>query len=138
MVSLILSGAVVAVCVIVHYEALVILSRTIRGMNNHRVAILIAMFGLLIAHVIEIWIFALSYFVFGELFGLGEITDVNGLMDYAYYSAVVYTTLGFGDLLPTDVLRILTGAESLAGLALITWSATFTLAMGQKLWDTAD
>ena len=47
---------------------------------------------------------------------------------------MVYTTVGFGDLVPTDEMRVLTSAEALAGLALITWSASFTYLQMQRLW----
>lgn len=138
MLSLFLAGTFVGLCVIVHYESLVALNSFLKRFTNHRILIVVVMFGLLVAHVVEIWIFALGYYVLDHWFGLGEIQGVSGLIDYAYYSSVVYTTLGFGDLLPTGTLRVLTGAESLAGLALITWSASFSLIVGQRYWDAQD
>ena len=135
MLSLIVVSFVVAACVVMHYEVLTLLNRTIVATANHRVAILITMFGLLTAHVVQIWVFALGYVALAEWLSAGTITGLRDWFDYVYYSSVVYTTLGFGDLIPTGHLRLLTAAESLTGLALIAWSATFTLAMGQKYWD---
>ncbi|MCU7933181.1 MAG: potassium channel family protein [Candidatus Thiodiazotropha sp. (ex Codakia rugifera)] len=43
-------------------------------------------------------------------------------IDCIYFSSVVYTTLGFGDLLPTGLIRIITGVEALMGLSLTAWS----------------
>ena len=53
---------------------------------------------------------------------MGALTP--GFEDCVYYSFVTYTTLGFGDLIPTGPLRFLTGIESLTGLVLITWTAS--------------
>ena len=36
-------------------------------------------------------------------------------MDCVYYSFITYTTLGFGDVIPTGTLRFLTSLESLTG-----------------------
>jgi len=47
---------------------------------------------------------------------------------------MVFTTVGFGDLVPTGAIRVLSAAEGLAGLAMITWSASFTFLAMQRLW----
>jgi hypothetical protein len=47
---------------------------------------------------------------------------------------MVYTTVGFGDLIPSGPIKMITCAEALAGLALITWSASFTYLQMQRLW----
>ncbi len=47
-------------------------------------------------------------------------------VDSVYYSAMVYTTVGFGDMVPSGGLRLITATEALVGLSLITWSASFT------------
>ena len=94
------------------------------------------MLGLLLAHVLEIVIFALGYMLIQHEIGLGHITgmDDGDLPDFIYFSSVVYTTVGFGDLIPVGTLRMLSAAEGLAGLALITWSASFTFLSMQRLW----
>jgi len=62
--------------------------------------------------------------------------EFNGsLMDCAYFSFTVYTTLGFGDIQPNGHLRYLTGIESLTGLVLITWTASFLYFEMQRYWD---
>lgn len=86
----------------------------------------------LIAHMIEIQVYAWSYNLLSHFPGFGCIANglsgecVNTWFDLTYYSAAVYTTLGFGDLIPVGPMRILTGIEAVIGLALIAWSATFT------------
>lgn len=54
---------------------------------------------------------------------VGEFT--YELQDCVYHSFVIYTTLGFGDITPIGLLRFLTGIESLTGLILIPWTASF-------------
>ncbi len=134
--GLVISGAIVTVCVILHYEALRFLSRTIGVHVHKRIGVLIVMLGLLVAHVLEIVIFALGYMLMQHSPDMGHITgmDKGNLFDFIYYSSVVYTTVGFGDLLPVGAIRMLSAAEGLAGLAMITWSASFTFLAMQRLW----
>ena len=134
--ALAITIVIVTACVVLHYEALRFLSRTV-GIHMHkRIAVLVVMLGLLVAHVLEILIFALGYIVMQYGLGLGHITGMSegNLFDFIYFSSVVYTTVGFGDLLPVGAIRILTAAEGLAGLAMITWSASFTFLAMQRLW----
>lgn len=65
---------------------------------------------------------------------LGAISRIENPFDFVYYSAMVYTTVGFGDLIPAGPIRMMTGTEALAGLALITWSASFTYLQMQRVW----
>jgi hypothetical protein len=130
-----LAIGLVAVCVIVHYEVLMQLERLSRRLRRHRWIILVTVHGLLLAHVVEIWIFGLGYNLAEQALGLGAIVPLrHDWFDYIYYSAMVYTTVGFGDLLPAGALRMITSAEALAGLSLITWSASFTFLQMQRIW----
>jgi hypothetical protein len=47
---------------------------------------------------------------------------------------MVYTTVGFGDLLPQGAIRFMSGMEALTGLVMITWSASFTFLEMQRDW----
>ena len=134
---LVAAAFIVVICVIVHYEALRVLGRTLGAHVHRRIGILLVMFGLLVAHIVEIWIFALGYWlatVAGS--GLGHIAGVEnpGPFDYMYLSTMVYTTVGFGDVVPVGAIRMLTSAEALTGLSLITWSASFTFLAMQRFW----
>ena len=57
------------------------------------------------------------------------------MFDYVYFSAVVYSTLGFGDVVPSGMLKLFTGVEGLVGFGLITWSAAFTFLQMQRHWS---
>jgi hypothetical protein len=128
---------VVLVCVLLHYETFTWLTRALARMHLRvrRRRILLLMFGLLALHVVEIWVFALGYRVLLEP---GELSAVRGspggLLDLVYFSAVVYSTLGLGDLIPTGPIRFLTGMEALTGFLLTTWSASFTFLEMQRFW----
>jgi hypothetical protein len=125
----------VVLCVTVHYEMLVQLERLSRSLRRHRWMILVVMHGLLVAHVIEIWLFGFAYFAAERWLELGSILPSNGdWFEHIYYSAIVYTTVGFGDLVPEGALRMITATEALAGLALITWSASFAFLQMQRIW----
>ncbi len=136
LIVLVISVFVVTICVVLHYEALRFLSRTVGVHVHKRIGVLVVMLGLLVAHVLEIIIFALGYLVIQHGAELGYISGMDGgnFLDFIYYSSVVYTTVGFGDLVPVGVMRILTAAEGLAGLAMITWSASFTFLAMQRFW----
>ena len=60
--------------------------------------------------------------------------DNHGVTDTFYYSAVVYTSLGFGDITPTRALRFFTAFETLTGLVLVAWTASFSFLVMQKYW----
>jgi hypothetical protein len=130
---------VVAIAVVVHYEFLYRVTLYIPKIHiRHRYRILIGVFGALTAHAAEIWIFAFAYYFMNHAEGWGHLSgNFHGeLMDCAYFSFTVFTTLGFGDIEPNGNLRYLTGIESLTGLVLITWSASFLFFEMQRHWNT--
>ena len=63
-----------------------------------------------------------------------SVSAASGLLDFVYFSATVYTTLGFGDLVPTGAVRFLAGTEAVTGFLLISWSASFTFLEMQRFW----
>lgn len=135
----IINCMVVAIVVLVHYYALFWVTRLIPKLRiKHRYRIVVGVFAALLAHAVEIWVFALAYYfkmqtgLWGTLIG-----NSNGsISDCAYFSFTVYTTLGFGDIEPIGELRYLTGIESLTGLVLISWTASFLYVEMQKQWKT--
>jgi hypothetical protein len=137
---------IVIVCVIFHYEGLNLLSRRFNlAWFHHRIRVLALIFGQLILHVTEILIFACGYYFLSlnDRFGsflqasyLGAEQPMEmGFMEQVYFSSVVYSTLGFGDIIPAGSLRFMTGTEAVLGLVLITWSASFTYLEMQKHWS---
>jgi len=132
-----LNAAIVAVAVLVHFEALNMLSiLTPRIPIRHRLRVLIGVFGALIAHVIEIFLFAFGYYFMVNHAGFGTLIGRfdNSMMDCVYFSFVNFTTLGFGDIVATGDIRFLTALEALTGLVLITWTASFMFVEMEKQW----
>lgn len=128
---------VVATTVLVHYEVLYRLTNWLPGIAvKHRYKIVIAVAGGLLAHILEVWIFAIAYYLMAVKLGWGEFTGSfsGSLLDCFYYSFTTFTTLGVGDIQPYGDIRYLTGIESLTGLLLITWTASFLFLEMQKYW----
>jgi len=133
-----LNSLIIAVTVLIHYEFLYRISLLIPLMKiRHRYRIVMGVFGGMVAHSIEIWLFAIVYYVLNREPGWGHIIgEFNGsLMDCAYFSFTTFTTLGVGDIEPHGNIRYLVGLESLTGLLLITWTASFLYYEMQRHWD---
>ena len=120
-----------------HYRVLLWLGSNTQKPNFQRQSqVLVIVIVLFLAHIVEIGFYAVIYNWSVSLLDLGvfEGAPVGSAMNYMYYSGVVYTTLGLGDIQPLGHIRFITAIESLNGFLLITWSASFTfLAMG-RLW----
>ena len=126
----------IGLCVLIHYESLQLMFRRFDRYHTHRLGVLFTMFGLLAAHTVEIWVFGAGYWACVHWLGLGAVQPpLKDWLDCIYFSAMIYTTVGFGDLLPVGEVRMLVSAEALSGLALITWSASFTFLQMQRLWN---
>lgn len=129
--------ALVVSAVLLHYEALTVIGRLLKTrVLHHRIKILALVFALIGVHVLDIALFAMGYFalslepVFGTILPAGRMT----FADFAYFSAITYTTVGYGDFVPTGAIRFVCGVEALAGFVLITWSASFMFIEMQRYW----
>ena len=141
----IITGLVTAVAVIavvlLHYEGLRMLSATLPKLHMlHHRRVVIMIFWLLALHVIEVWIFGGAYYFLLHSEGYGELVGAPGasIIDCIYFSATVYTTVGFGDVYPVGAIRTMTGTEGIVGLTMITWSASYTFIEMLKTWDDGD
>jgi Ion channel len=134
-----LAMVLVLITVAMHYEALRFLGRTLGAHVHKRIGVLLVMLGLLVAHALEIWVFAFGYMFANWAPNMGYIAGIDApdAFDYMYLSSMVYATVGFGDLVPVGAMRMISAAEALTGLALITWSASFTFLAMQKFWPAA-
>ncbi|RLQ23548.1 two pore domain potassium channel family protein [Seongchinamella sediminis] len=129
---------VIAVAVIIHYEFLYRFTILMPQLKiRHRFRIVLGVFAALTAHALEVWIFAVSYYLMhhAESWGYFQGNFEGSLLDCVYFSFTTYTTLGTGDIEPIGDLRYLTGLESLTGLVLITWSASFLYLEMTRYWD---
>lgn len=140
--TLAVAGLLASISVLIHYESLNVLERLVESIGSHRRRLIVTMIGLLLAHIIEIWFYAGAYSLLGRFpeFGALHVSLAGGTspFDSVYYSAMVYTTVGFGDMVPSGGLRLITATEALIGLSLITWSASFTYYQMQATFGKND
>ena len=130
--------SVIGLAVMIHYEFLRQITLLLPKMHiRERFRIVLGVFLALTAHAIEVWVFAISFYLMHHAQGWGELQgNFNGsLLDCVYFSFTTYTTLGTGDIEPHGDLRFLTGLESLTGLVLITWTASFLYLEMVRYWE---
>jgi hypothetical protein len=135
-IAIVIVAITVVACVYLHLGALVLLwscyRRRVLPMRHLLAAMVL---GVFFVHFLEIALFAVAI---AALVGLGLDSATGGLdlghFDALYYSASYYTTTG-GPPLPTVPLRLLAVAESLTGVILIAWTASFLFMVMRKHWD---
>jgi voltage-gated potassium channel Kch len=81
---------------------------------------------LISAHLVEILVWGLFYT------GLKVFPDAESSI---YFSAVTYTTVGYGDLVPPQAWRLLAGVEGLTGILMCGWSTGFFFAVVSRLYS---
>jgi hypothetical protein len=116
---------------LVHYEVLRGLSRGLPRLHIvPRWRLVFVIIGAFFAHLAQIAMYGLAYW------GVSKATGAEpwGLGASLYFSAQTFTSLGFGDLHPTPALWPLVGVETLNGLLLIAWSASFTYLSMERYW----
>ena len=127
----------VALCVLLHYEGLIATSRRLAHHGGHRRGeVLFGIFAVIGLHTVEIWVFGVTYWLLQMWPALGGVAGESAahLLDSIYFSAITFTTVGYGDMAPVGSLRFLAGTEALTGLVLIAWSASFTYLEMEKFW----
>ncbi len=137
----IISFVLVLTCVGIHYFALVNLSQLrSHGSKHPRRWLNLMVLGAIIAHIVELTVFAIGYYVVDTMEGLGGLHDAAGESSnaYLYFSSVAYTSLGFGDITPRGDLKFMTALETLTGLLLIAWTASFIFIEMQATWDDGE
>jgi hypothetical protein len=117
--EILIGSAMVGLCVIIHVGAIVVLLDVMRRCAKGWIAwrfypgataiMLIIVVGLLLAHTLEIWLWAVLYIY------LGEFADMSRAL---YFSTVTFTTLGYGDVVLTDSWQLLSSLEAAGGILL--------------------
>ena len=132
--ALLISVVLTVATVVIHYEFLTTRWPVRTQFISVRMGMLRLLVAIFAAHAIEIILYAVALYLMHGHLGLGTITgEISGIpMDYFYFSAVSYTTLGFGDVLPQGPIRLVVAVESLNGLVLIGWSTSYTYLAMQR------
>lgn len=135
-----LNTALIIATILLHYQILYWLDKVLKRLNEvkPRIKVLIGVGSIFMAHVIEIWLFGLGYFLSLHIDGMGTISGKTGdiFLDCIYLSFITYTTVGYGDIIAQGTMRYLTGVEALTGLILVSWSASFLFLEMQRYWSS--
>lgn len=135
---LLVGVAAIYIVTALFYECLCFISRFLSGrVVRSKRLMLIMMSGIFVAHALSILIYALIYWGLVHYGGFSELSGniQEHFPTYLYFSITTYSSLGIGDVYPSDALRFLTGIEAINGLILITWSAAFTYFSVEKMWE---
>lgn len=138
LISILIISSLVAVTVVIYYEMLRLLWVFIPRLQiKHRVRVIIGVFGTICAHIIEVCIFGLAFYLMVDHGGFGTLDGRfdGSLIDSVYFSFTNYTTLSYGDIEPGGQIRFLAGMEAITGLSLITWSASFMFMEMMRFWE---
>ena len=117
--AMLVTTLLVLVCVAIYYEALRLISAKVADIPvAPRLRLLVVIVGVFVAHTLEVWLFALGYFIMDGRFGAGSFGGEFAFefSDYLYFSSVTYTSLGIGDVYPLGGMRLIAGVEALCGL----------------------
>src|SRR4051794_32793067 len=122
-----LALAMLAASTAIHYEALRLLARAATGRRATHPRIVLLLAALVAAHLAEIALYACAFAVGATVLGLGGLrgSSGNAALDFFYFAAETYSTLGYGDLVPVGALRVVASVEALNGLMLLSWSGAF-------------
>ena len=101
-----------------------------------RLVVLAAAAGILVLHLAEIGLYTTVIALATNVLHLGHLVgDVDGSrLELLYFSAETYTSLGFGDIIPTGPMRLIASFEPLNGLILLGWSASFLHLEVTRYW----
>jgi ion channel len=82
---------------------------------------------MILLHLLEIAVWALFFH------WNGTMPDAASAL---YFSAVTYTTTGYGDLVLPHEWRLLSGVEALTGILMCGWSTGFFFAVVTRMFDS--
>jgi hypothetical protein len=137
------AGLAVLITVLLMFEGMVRLGRMYNrhrreaGGPVQRSRILRLVFGLIALHTACIVVFGTAFWCLAQVPGAGSIAGAShrtSMFDAFYMSAMTYSTVGFGDLTPKGPIRWLAGTESLVGLMMVAWSASFGFMEMSRHW----
>jgi ion channel len=131
-----LVGGLASVCnIAIHALVMMTVITVARAIGQNykrtRPSILVVMMAatvsvLMAAHVVEVFVWALTYFV------VGAVAPGNDLVYFAY---VNYTTLGYGDVVPVKRWQFLGPMTAMNGVLLFGWSTAVIFEVLRKTLD---
>jgi hypothetical protein len=130
---ILLAMVLIGACVLMHYEvmqwtALKLLPRI--HFLPTRSLVVVGVLVCMVAHLIEVAVFAAVLFALGGKGHAGEF----GYLHYFNSSIEAYTSLGYVEKNLTLAQRLISGVEALTGLVMIAWTASFTYLLMERYW----
>lgn len=131
--QLLISTPLLALCVIIHALGVTAAIRWLRQQRNafssfwslSGLFIAVAI-GMILCHLAEISLWAALY---------KYKNAMPNAADAIYFSAVTYTTTGYGDLLLPEGLRLVGAVEALTGILMCGWSTGFFFAVVTRVYN---
>jgi hypothetical protein len=137
LIAVLIATVTVVGCIYLHLGALVLLWWSYKRLVSlMRAFVGLMVLGVFAVHFLEIALFAAAIVALANI-GAAETSEAGldfSHFDALYSSATSYTTTG-GSPMPTKPLRLLTVVESLTGLILIAWTASFLFLVMRKHWE---
>ncbi|HCK83340.1 MAG TPA: K+ channel TrkA-N [Hyphomonadaceae bacterium] len=132
--NLAVASAMVALTVTIHFFGLLGLLYFLRRRGERFRAhestvgqgalILFLVFGIFTIHTAEIWLYAVFYYA------VGALGDFEAAL---YFSTVVFSAVGFGDIVLNRDWRLVSAIEAANGVILLAWSTAFLLSLMARL-----
>jgi Ion channel len=132
--EIVTSTGVVLATISIHGMAAMLLLRTARRLLSeaqHRSLLVqsgiscVFVIGFLLAHLVEILLWAATYRMVGELQSFEEAV---------YFSAVTFATIGYGDVTLSEEWRLASAIEGVNGILLFGWTTAFLFKTSEFLW----
>jgi hypothetical protein len=122
-----LAVAMLAVTTTFHCEALRILLRKVFGRRVSPASVVRLLLALVVIHLAEVTLYAGAYALGANVLTVGRLQGPrdSAMLDFVYFAAETYSTLGYGDVVPTGALRLLACVEALNGVLLLSLSGAF-------------
>ena len=131
--KLLVALLLMSLCVVIHASGVASALRWVRSRTDStrqfwRLTWFFVRFAgwMILLHLAEISVWALVYF------WRDAIPD---LQEAFYFSAVTYTTTGYGDVVLPGEWRLVGGVEALTGILMCGWSTGFFFAVVSRLYD---
>jgi hypothetical protein len=133
LVNLAFGVVAMAISVVVHTLGLIVVTHAmtrvtsrlrIHGRRNRVIAMVTIATGTFGVLFLQVAIWAAFYRV------LGATDDMETAL---YFSAVTFSTLGYGDLVPHHEWRLFSALEGVVGLLMIGWSTAYLTAAGLRV-----
>jgi voltage-gated potassium channel Kch len=131
--KLLVAWSLMAVCVAIHAFGVTV---AVRGVERwagaarrfrHWTMLFVAVAGwVILLHLLEIAIWG-GYYLWRDA--------MPNLAAALYFSAVTYTTTGYGDLVLPEEWRLLGAVEALTGILMCGWSTGFFFAIVSRMFD---